>query len=149
MKLFISILISLGVGGLSALFTNNSMDIYKNLNLPSFAPPSFIFPIVWTILFILMGVSSYFIYKKNDKLSKPALFSYAVQLILNFFWTIIFFNIRNYLLSFIWIILLDVAIIIMLIYFYKVDKRAFYLQIPYLIWTLFATILTYNIFILN
>jgi len=74
MKLFFSILISLGVGFLSALFTKNSMDIYKDLVLPSFAPPSILFPIVWSILFILMGISSYLIYKNRSKLKEKALF---------------------------------------------------------------------------
>ena len=148
-RLFISIFISLGIGILSAVLTSSSMDIYKYLNKPSLAPPSIIFPIVWTLLYILMGISAYLIYKSNDKNKKEALIIYGIQLILNFTWTIIFFLLKFRLLAFINIILLLIFIIIMIIKFYKINNKASLLQIPYLFWVLFATYLNYGFYILN
>lgn len=148
----VSILIALGVGGLSAFLTRNGMDVYANINQPSLAPPGFIFPIVWTILFTLMGISSAIVFKNYDE--KPdevysALKVYSLQLIVNFFWSIIFFNMQAYLFAFIWLILLLILIVIMIIEFKKVSNVAAYLQTPYLLWVIFATYLTYMIYILN
>lgn len=143
-----SILISLGVGILSFLFTMGNMDIYSEINT-MIEPPKILFPIVWTILYILMGISSYKIYKSYSDHKKDALLIYACQLIVNFFWSIIFFNFRNFLLAFIWIIALDILVILMIYYFYKIDKKAGLLQIPYLLWLGFATFLTYQIYVLN
>ena len=141
----ISLLISLGVGGLSALLTKDNMDIYKNLKQPALAPPS----IVWTILFILMGISAYLIYVSDSYQKKNALIIYGVQLLINFLWPIIFFNYQNYLFSFVWLIFLWVIIIRMIIAFYKISKPAAYLQIPYLLWVTFAGYLNLAIFLLN
>lgn len=143
----ISILIALFVGALSAFFTKDNMEIYSQINQPPLAPPSFIFPIVWTVLFTLMGISSAIVYLKNT--SSNALTVYAIQLVVNFLWSIIFFNFRAYLFAFIWILLLWILIVIMLYKFYKVNKLAAYLQIPYLLWVTFATYLNFMIFILN
>ena len=140
-KLIISILISLGVGGLSALITSGSMDIYKTLIKPPLAPPSILFPIVWTILYILMGISAYLIYESNDIDSEGALKIYGLQLLINFIWPILFFVLKIRFISLIWIVLLLITIIIMVIRFYKIDHLAAYLQIPYIIWVLFATYL--------
>ena len=145
-KLIISILISLGVGGLSALITSGSMDVYKTLVKPPLAPPSILFPIVWTILYILMGISSYLIYKSNDN---DSLKVYALQLLINFIWPILFFVLKLRLLSFIWIILLLAIVLIMIIKFYRVNKLSAYLQIPYLIWVLFASYLNLGFYIIN
>lgn len=145
----ISIAIALGVGALSAFFTSDSMDIYQTLVKPSLAPPSFIFPIVWTILFILMGISSAIVYQKGGKDSKKALKTYAIQLIVNFFWSIIFFNLNLYLLSFVWLILLWYLIIVMIKEFKEISPLAAYLQIPYLLWVTFAGYLNFMIYILN
>ena len=146
-NLVISLLISLGIGGLSALDTSGSMDTYTTLIKPPFAPPSILFPIVWTILFILMGISSYLIYESGD--DNGSLKTYLIQLGINFVWPILFFVVKNMLLSLIWIILLDVIVIIMIKKFYKINKTAAYLQIPYLLWILFATYLNYGFYILN
>ncbi len=144
-----SILISLGVGFLSFLFTRNNMDIYSEINT-IISPPKMLFMIVWIILYILMGISIYLIYKskKSDNRTNSILV-YICQLIINFFWSIVFFNYRNFLLSFILICSLDILVIIMIYNFYKVNKLSSLLQIPYLLWILFATFLTYNIYILN
>lgn len=125
-----------------------NMDIYSDINT-MIEPPKILFPIIWTILYILMGISSYKIYKSYSDHKKDALLIYACQLIVNFFWSIIFFNFRNFLLAFIWIIALDILVILMIYYFYKIDKKAGLLQIPYLLWLGFATFLTYQIYVLN
>ena len=140
----ISVLIALAVGGLSALLTMGNMDIYSQIIKPSFAPPGIVFPIVWGVLYILMGISSARIYIKDGNL-----FYYVIQLILNFFWSIIFFNFNAFLLAFIWLVLLWVFIILMIFTFYRTDKLAAYLQIPYLLWVTFAGWLTLMIYMLN
>lgn len=145
----VSIVIALAVGGLSALLTADNMMIYQEIVRPALAPPAFLFPIVWTILFILMGISSAIIYKSNEKSSSEALTIYAIQLVVNFFWSIIFFNLRNYLFALIWILLLWFLIIFMIYKFYGINKTAALLQIPYLLWVTFATYLTFTIYLLN
>ena len=145
----ISIIIALLVGGLSAILTKDNMEVYSTINRPPLAPPASIFPIVWGILFILMGISSAIIYKSHSKDSKKSLTIYAIQLLVNFFWSLIFFNLRNYLFAFIWILFLWLLIIYMIFEFYKTNKIAAYLQIPYLLWVTFATYLTFMIWILN
>ena len=141
--------ISLGTGILSALITRNSMDTYKNLNLPKLAPPSILFPIVWTILFILMGISAYIIYESNSNQRQNALIIYGIQLIINFIWPILFFNSKLYLFSFIWITLLWLLIIVMINSFNKISNTAAYLQTPYLVWVTFASYLNFMIYYLN
>lgn len=148
-KLVISILISLGVGFIAGSLIKNNVDIYSYLNQPPLAPPKIIFPIIWTILYILMGISSYLIYQSNDKNKYHSLKTYSIQLIVNFFWSIIFFNFQNYLFAFIWILLLIVLISYMISQFYKINKYAAYLQIPYFIWSLFAAYLNLGIYLLN
>lgn len=147
-ELVISIAIPVFVGILSSVFSGN-FNTYQEISKPSFAPPGFIFPIVWFILFILMGISSYLIYKSNSYDKEKSLLIYSIQLVVNFFWSIIFFRFKNYFLAFIWIILLLVLIVIMFSRFYKINKISAYLQIPYIIWVVFATILTYSIYTLN
>ena len=148
----ISILIALGVSGLSALVTKNNMSVYTDLNKPLLAPPMIVFPIVWNILFILMGISSALVYVKgkDDKQKRnEALRVYGLQLVVNFLWSIIFFNMRAYLFAFIWLIVLWLLIIYMIVKFNQIIDTAAYLQLPYLIWVTFAGYLTLMIFILN
>ena len=144
-----NLVISLGTGILSAIITRNSMDTYKNLNLPKLAPPSILFPIVWTILFILMGISAYIIYESNSDQKQSALTIYSIQLLVNFIWPILFFNLELYLFSFIWIILLWLLIILMMTSFKKISSVAAYLQIPYLLWVTFASYLNFMIYYSN
>ncbi|MBQ8808318.1 MAG: tryptophan-rich sensory protein [Clostridia bacterium] len=148
----ISVLIALGVGGLAALLTRNNMDIYQSITRPPLSPPSWLFPVVWTVLYILMGISSAMVYIKGsegDEDASSALRIYALQLAANFFWSIIFFNMQAYLFAFIWIILLWVLIIIMIKRFYEVSPVAAWLQIPYLLWVTFAAYLNLMIYFLN
>jgi tryptophan-rich sensory protein len=145
----ISVAISLGVGGLASLLTMGNMDIYTTLNTPPLSPPGWLFPVVWTVLYTLMGISAAIIYTSNDVDSKSALTVYAAQLIVNFFWSLIFFNMRAFLFAFVWILLLDLLVIIMIMKFYRISPISAYLQIPYLVWILFASYLNLGIFLLN
>ena len=146
--LIISILIPLTVGTMSALFSGN-MSSYSILNKPAFSPPGFIFPVVWTILYILMGASSYIVYFSNSSNKSKALLLYCIQLFFNFCWSIIFFGLDLILLAFIWLIALIFIIIIMIRQFLIVNPLSAYLQIPYLIWCIFAAYLNFSIFLLN
>ena len=146
--LIISILIPLTVGTMSALFSGN-MSSYSILNKPAFSPPGFIFPVVWTILYILMGASSYIVYSSNSPNKPKALLIYGIQLFFNFCWSIIFFGLDLYLFAFIWLIALIFIIIIMIRQFLIVNPLSAYLQIPYLIWCIFAAYLNFSIFLLN
>lgn len=147
--LIICLLIPLAVGGLSALLTMGSMEIYGALKQPPLSPPGFLFPIVWSILFILMGISSYLVYVSDSKNKTKALIIYAVQLVFNFFWTIIFFNMQSYLFAFIWLVILWILIIAMIVSFWKISKPAALLQIPYLLWVTFAGYLNLGVYLLN
>ena len=124
--LIISILIPLAVGSLSALFSGN-MSSYSMFEKPAFSPPGFIFPIVWTVLYILMGISSYLVYTSNSPYKPNALLLYGIQLFFNFFWSIIFFGLDLYLFAFIWLIALIFIIISMIKQFYIVSPTAAYL----------------------
>lgn len=148
-KLWISILIPLAVGQISALLTRSPSTAYEMLNKSSVSPPGAIFPIVWTILYILMGISCYLIITSGSEDTKNALFWYALQLTLNFFWSLIFFNLQLYLFAFVWLLLLIAVIIVMIMKFYKIDPLAAYLQIPYLLWCIFAAYLNLSIYLLN
>ncbi len=146
-SLIISILIPVLIGTLSSLFSGNMST--SMFNKPSFSPPSFLFPIVWTILYILMGISSYIIYSSDSPNKRKALIIYAVQLFFNFFWSILFFGFSQYLFAFIWLIILIILIIIMIYQFYAIEPLAAFLQIPYLLWCLFAAYLNFIIYRLN
>lgn len=140
---------SLGTGFLSSLLIRDNVSVYQDIVRPDFAPPSAVFPIAWTILYTLMGISAYIIYMSDSPKKTSALIIFAIQLAVNFMWSIIFFNMRNYFGAFLWIILLVVWIIAMIVSFYKIDKKAAYLQIPYLLWTIFASVLTFAIYMMN
>jgi tryptophan-rich sensory protein len=149
----IAIIIPLVIGGISALITKDSMSMFNDINKPPLAPPSILFPIAWTILYILMGISSYLIYENHDSFKvvyrDKALLYYILQLIFNFFWSIIFFNLKLYYLAFIWLLVLLIFIILLIINAKKVNTISFYLLIPYLIWVIFAGYLNIGIALLN
>ena len=125
----------------------NSYDFYQALDKPFFAPPGWIFPVVWTILYLLMGLSYYIVCNNSCNPVIKQIFN--LQLFFNLLWPIIFFIFEQLLLSSIWIVGLDILIIVMILVFTQTDKKAGYLQIPYLVWSLFATVLNISIFILN
>lgn len=148
-EFIISLVIPSVIGLISGLLSLKGFKEFGMLNKPSFAPPGFLFGIVWPILYILMGISSYLIYNSNDYRSSCCLKIYLLNLFINFLWSPIFFGLGLRLFAFIWILLLDIVVIYMIICFYKVNKKAAYLQIPYLIWILFATYLNLSIYLLN
>lgn len=149
--LLISLALPLFIGGIAGFITGGSMDAYRNLEKPFLTPPDAVFPIVWTILFALMGVSSYLIFMssapKKDK--RNALSLYIYQLVVNFLWSILFFNFEARLLAFLWLLLLVALVALMIKEFYKISPIAAYLQMPYLIWIVFAGYLNLAIFLLN
>lgn len=139
---FVFLFFPLVLGSIGGFLTDSSS--YNTLIKPVLSPPGIVFPIVWTILYLLMGISSYLIYKNKGNLK-----IFYLQLILNSIWTLIFFNLKEYLLSFIWIIILILLVGIMIYDFYKINKKAALIQIPYLLWLIFASYLSYSIYILN
>ena len=142
-----SILIPVIVGGTVGLITSNAIN-YNDLIQPAFAPPSFLFPIVWTILYVLMGIS-YGILEKKGLNDSEINAIYYLQLTVNALWSFIFFVFKWRLFAFIWILILDALVIDMIIKFYKKDKTAGLLQIPYLLWISFATVLNLAVYLLN
>lgn len=140
--------IPLAVGSLSALLTQNNMKTFGLLNKPALAPPGWLFPIVWTILYVLMGIASYLVLI-SEKPNDTALTVYGIQLIFNFFWSIIFFNLEMYLFAFIWLVVLWLLILKTTILFYQISKVTGYLMIPYLLWVTFAGYLNFSIYLLN
>ncbi len=150
-RFLISIAIPLVVGGLSALITAGSMDIYSDIVIPPLSPPSWLFPVVWTILYTLMGISLYLVWSSDaDTNQKRIAFTiFGIQLFLNFIWSPIFFNMQQYLLAFIVLVLLWLFTLGMIIIFYNISKPAGILQIPYLIWLTFAGYLNFAIYLLN
>ncbi|MBE6964469.1 MAG: tryptophan-rich sensory protein [Ruminococcaceae bacterium] len=141
------ILISLAVGGLSAFLTRNNMNVFDTIQKPPLTPPAIVFPIVWTILFTLMGYGAARVYLEDPK--SNAIEVFGVNLVVNFFWSIIFFNLQAYTFAFIWLLLLIAVVVVMIIKFYRVDKAAACLQLPYLAWLLFAGYLNLYIALMN
>ena len=146
--LFISILIPVVLGSFVGFLTGPS-STYSDLVLPSFAPPGIVFPIVWTILYTLMGISSYLIYKSDSYNKEEALIVYGIQLVINLLWSFWFFTFKFYLFSFIWILLLIFFVVLMIKKFLSISKISGYLQIPYLLWLIFASILNLFVVFLN
>ena len=134
-------------GSIVGLIINKSID-YNYLVNPPLSPPSYLFPIVWSILYILIGIS-YYIYRKNNNDDSLTIKLYYIQLILNYLWSIIFFTLKLRTLAVIWIIILAITIIYLMIRFYKEERASFYLFIPYILWVLFATYLNIGIVVLN
>lgn len=147
-NLIISILIPVIIGFLGSIF-GNVMNGFDGINKPSFTPPAIVFPIAWTILYILMGISSYLIFESDSSEKDSALLIYGIQLVINSLWTFFFFNLKWFLFSFVLVLIILLLVIVMIIKFYKINKTAAYLQIPYVVWLIFAAILSYNVFLLN
>ena len=149
--LAVCIVIPIGVGALAAFLTRDSMDTFAMLNKPALSPPGFLFPIVWTILYILMGISSYLVITSGQGKNKirDALIIYGLQLVFNFFWSIWFFQFGWYLFACIWRLILWVLIFNTIAAFYEISKPAAYLLIPYLLWVTFAGYLNFAIYLMN
>lgn len=149
---FISIFIALCVGGLSAFLIRKNIYIYSLLRKPPLTPPAILFPIVWTPLYILMGISCARICTQRAKYPDEvfdALLNYTLQLIFNFLWPVIFFNMYTFLFALIWLVVLWTSILKMIFKFSKLDTTAAYLQIPYLLWVTYAGYLNFMIYLLN
>lgn len=143
--------IPLLVGILAGLLTRGSMETFSRLNQPPLSPPGILFPIVWTILYALMGIASYLVYssgKEKEEINN-ALLIYFLQLAVNFFWSIFFFNLEWYTFAFFWLVLLWVLIFYTIRLFYPISNTAAYLLIPYLLWVTFAGYLNLGIAALN
>lgn len=139
------------LGSLSSLFAGNIKEIYNSLSLPPLAPPDYLFGIVWPLLYLLIAISGYLIYQsiafKGEKTTSYLLF--AVQLGLNFVWSIVFFGGNYYWVGVVIVIILDLVVLGCILQYYKVNWAASVLLIPYLIWILFATYLTIGVAVLN
>ena len=145
------ILFTEAVGVFSGWLTRSSTELYSSmLTKPPLSPPGIIFPIVWTILFALMGIGAARIYLSPASAARSRrLLLFLVQLLVNFFWSIIFFNFQAYGLAFFWLILLWLLVFVMILTFRKVDQTAARLQVPYLLWLTFAAYLNLGIWLLN
>ena len=124
------------------------METFQSLNKPALSPPGWLFPVVWTVLYILMGIASYLVLTSGQP-NRAALTVYGIQLVFNFFWSIIFFNLESYLFAFIWLVFLWILIFTNMILFYRISKPAGYLLLPYLLWVTFAGYLNFCIYLLN
>jgi len=151
LSLIKSIALPLIVGGIAGFLTRNSMEDFAMLNQPPLSPPGWLFPVVWTILYTLMGISAHLIRTSdaNDGQKDNALKIYYLQLFVNFLWPLFFFVGEWYFFSLLWLILLWLLIAIMITRFGAISKPAAYLNIPYFIWVTFATYLNAGIWILN
>ena len=150
-KFIISIALPVAVGALSGLFTTTGVGSwYQTINKPSWNPPGWIFGPVWTTLYVLMGIALYMVWRSPDtRAGKTALLLFAIQLMLNFFWSFIFFYQQNISGALAEIIVLWFFILLTIFAFAKINKPAAWLLVPYISWVSFATILTYTIWKLN
>jgi tryptophan-rich sensory protein len=148
----ISVAICLVIGYLSSIVTQSSVnDWYTTLNKPSFNPPNWLFAPVWTVLYILMGISAGWVWAKgfHHKWVKTGLYHFGFQLLLNALWSIVFFGLKNPFMALLVIIALVIMLLLTIKWFKVVSKFAAILLIPYLLWVCFATLLNYNIWVLN
>ncbi len=134
---------------LGGIVTYIGMPRFESAVQPPFSPPAYLFPIVWSILFLLMSIGAAIIYDSDNEASSKALFIYTVQLTLNFWWCVLFFGFRLYFISFIWLLILILTVFVMTVLFYRINRLAGILQIFYIIWMLFAAYLNFGIWFLN
>lgn len=146
-----AVLLPLTVGGLAALLTGSAMDNYSQVTRPPLSPPGWFFPLAWSLLYILMGISSYIVATSSvsGERRERALCVYALQLAVNFAWPIIFFKLSAYGAAFFWLLLLVVLVLITILLFWHISKTAGKLLLPYLLWLLFALYLNLGVWLLN
>jgi len=151
LKLIAAVVICEAAGGIGSIFTAKAVTTwFQTLNKPSFSPPNWLFAPVWTLLFLLMGISIYLVWqKKSNRQIKTAVMIFTIQLVLNIAWSFFFFFLQNPLVGLIEIIFLWLFILLTIIYFYKISKSAAYLLVPYILWVTFATLLNYWFYRLN
>ena len=150
-KFLISIAIPLSFGGISALIVHGNTDIYSKINQPPLAPPSWMFPVGWTVLYLLMGISLYIIWNTRADSGKKqlAFLLFGIQLFLNLIWSPIFFGLQLFLPALIVLVFTWIFTAAMIVGFYSISKPAALLQIPYIIWLTFAGYLNFAIYLLN
>lgn len=150
-RLIICLAIPLVVGGAAGLLTMNSMEAFEALNQPPLSLPGWLFPVVWTVLYVLMGIASYLVSVSDAPQEEKAraLWTYGIQLAFNFLWPIAFFNLKWYLFAFLWLVILWILILITALRFGRIRKPAGYLLVPYLLWVAFAGYLNLGIYLLN
>ena len=149
--LLVALAIPLGVGVLAALLSRGNMDLFDTVRKPPLSPPAWLFPVAWTVLYLLMGLASYRAYTARAATAQKnrALLFYAAQLVFNFFWPLLFFNLGAFTFAFIWLAALLALILVTTVKFYTLDRPAGYLLIPYILWVLFAGYLNLGIALLN
>ena len=147
----IATLLPLVVGGVSALLTKDAMLNFDSLQKPPLSPPAWVFPVVWTVLYILMGIASFLVYtaRVSSVEKDSALAVYGLQLAFNFLWSIIFFNLEMYRFAVVWLLLLLLLVIVTAIRFSKIQKAAGILLLPYIVWLFIAAYLNFQIILLN
>ena len=145
------ILLSVGIGALSGFLSREGAATFSETVIqPPLSPPAWLFPVVWSILYVLMGISAARISLAPDSpQKKQGLNLFIIQLVLNFFWSLIFFNLQAYGLAFFWLVALWIVVFLMILVFNKVDPAAAWLQIPYLVWLTFAAYLSFGVWPLN
>lgn len=149
--LIVSLLIPTAVGTISALLTSDARKQYHFMNKPPLSPPGWVFPVVWTVLYLMMGFACYLVYRSNREpwAKREALGLYALQLIMNFFWSILFFGHSLFLLAFWWLAALWVLVLLCTISFFRVSRTAGAMMIPYEAWLTFALYLNYAVYKLS
>ena len=147
--LFISLAIPLAAGGLSGFLIKDHMSAYMSARHPPLSPPPVVFPIAWTALYILMGISAYQVSRSASLGKHRALVLHYTQLAVNFVWPLIFFNLSYYLTAFFWLLLLLVLVVMMVLRYSQISKVSARLQIPYILWLVFAAYLNLGVVILN
>lgn len=150
-QLVICLAVPLAVGALAALLSRGGMKDYQDVYKPLLSPPALVFPVVWTILYAMMGLASYFVYTStaSPERIRRAMTAYALQLGANFIWPLLFFGLEIYLAAFIWLIVLFALALVCALRFGYIDGRAGKLMVPYLVWLFFAAYLNLGVYLLN
>ena len=150
-SLILALALPLAAGGLAAFLTKDSMIMFKVLQKPPLSPPGWLFPVAWTILYILMGIASYLVWTADVSSARKerALTVYIMQLAANFIWPLIFFGMELYLLAFIWLIVLWLLAAACTVLFWYISEKAGKLMLPYMLWLSFAAYLNFGIWLLN
>ena len=150
-ELILSLAIPLAVGGLSSLITKDAMKSFEALRQPLLSPPAWMFPVVWTVLYLLMGLACYQVVTSEASAPRRrrALTFYGLQLAANFLWSLLFFLLGLYLTAFLWILVLWLLIFVCTVLFYYIRNSAGKLMIPYILWVTFAVYLNLGIYLLN
>lgn len=148
--LLLALAAPLGVGAAAALLTQGGMAAFRDMSQqPPLSPPAWVFPVVWTVLYTLMGIASYLVYIRGGAQAGPALGAYAMQLAVNFAWPLLFFGVGAYLAAAVWLAALLALAAVTAVRFYRVDPTAGWLLAPYLIWLVFAEYLNIGVYLLN